>query len=136
MSSLLYLIPELLQLVDNSELKESPSIALTPAVELSYLKPEEQKILAKFIDYNLTTPSHAQAIELRNLSQKNMLVEETIDNIMCREKPNQKLQFKIQEEKLFKVIPKNIEREKVEEFVLKACDYYSKHIRQKERDSR
>jgi ParB family chromosome partitioning protein len=123
-------------LVDNSELKESPSIALTPAVELSYLKPEEQKILAKFIDYNLTTPSHAQAIELRNLSQKNMLVEETIDNIMCREKPNQKLQFKIQEEKLFKVIPKNIEREKVEEFVLKACDYYSKHIRQKERDSR
>ena len=130
------LIPELLQLVDNSELKESPSIALTPAVELSYLKPEEQKILAKFIDYNLTTPSHAQAIELRNLSQKNMLVEETIDNIMCREKPNQKLQFKIQEEKLFKVIPKNIEREKVEEFVLKACDYYSKHIRQKERDSR
>jgi ParB family chromosome partitioning protein len=99
------LIPELLQLVDNSELKESPSIALTPAVELSYLKPEEQKILAKFIDYNLTTPSHAQAIELRNLSQKNMLVEETIDNIMCREKPNQKLQFKIQEEKLFKVIP-------------------------------
>ena len=65
-----------------------------------------------------------------------MLVEETIDNIMCREKPNQKLQFKIQEEKLFKVIPKNIEREKVEEFVLKACDYYSKHIRQKERDSR
>ena len=123
-------------MVDNSELKESPSIALTPAVELSYLKPEEQKILAKFIDYNLTTPSHAQAIELRNLSQKNMLVEETIDNIMCREKPNQKLQFKIQEEKLFKVIPKNIEREKVEEFVLKACDYYSKHIRQKERDSR
>ena len=133
---LTYLIPELLNMVDNSELKESPSIALTPAVELSYLKPDEQKLLVEFINYNLATPSHAQAIELRNLSQKKLLVEETLDNVMNREKPNQILQFKIKEEKLFKVIPKNIERDKVEDFVLKACEYYSKHIRQKERDSR
>ena len=130
------LIPELLNMVDNSELKENPSIALTPAVELSYLKPDEQKLLVEFINYNLATPSHAQAIELRNLSQKKLLVEETLDNVMNREKPNQILQFKIKEEKLFKVIPKNIERDKVEDFVLKACEYYSKHIRQKERDSR
>ena len=130
------LIPELLQMVDNSELKENPSIALTPAVELSYLKQGEQKLLTKFINYNLSTPSHAQSIELRELSQKGLLVEETLNNIMYREKPNQKLQFKIQEEKLFKVIPKNIEREKVEDFVLKACEFYSKHIRQKERNSR
>ena len=133
---LTYLIPELLNMVDNSELKESPSIALTPAVELSYLKPDEQKLLVEFINYNLATPSHAQAIELRNLSQKKLLVEETLDNVMNREKPNQILQFKIKEEKLFKVIPKSIERNKVEDFVLKACEYYSKHIRQKERDSR
>ena len=133
---LTYLIPELLNMVDNSELKESPSIALTPAVELSYLKPDEQKLLVEFINYNLATPSHAQAIELRNLSQKKLLVEETLDNVMNREKPNQILQFKIKEEKLFKVIPKNIERDKVEDFVLKACEYYSKHIRQKEWDSR
>ena len=133
---LTYLIPELLNMVDNSELKESPSIALTPAVELSYLKPDEQKLLVEFINYNLATPSHAQAIELRNLSQKKLLVEETLNNVMNREKPNQILQFKIKEEKLFKVIPKNIERDKVEDFVLKACEYYSKHIRQKERDSR
>ena len=133
---LTYLIPELLNMVDNSELKENPSIALTPAVELSYLKPDEQKLLVEFINYNLATPSHAQAIELRNLSQKKLLVEETLDNVMNREKPNQILQFKIKEEKLFKVIPKNIERDKVEDFVLKACEYYSKHIRQKERDSR
>ena len=133
---LTYLIPELLNMVDNSELKESPSIALTLAVELSYLKPDEQKLLVEFINYNLATPSHAQAIELRNLSQKKLLVEETLDNVMNREKPNQILQFKIKEEKLFKVIPKNIERDKIEDFVLKACEYYSKHIRQKERDSR
>ena len=54
------LIPELLKMVDNSELKESPSIALTPAVELSYLKKEEQKSLAEYISYNLVTPSLAQ----------------------------------------------------------------------------
>ena len=130
------LIPELLKMVDNSELKENPSIALTPAVELSYLKESEQKILAEYIDYNLATPSHSQSIQLRELSQKGLLVEETIDNIMNKEKPNQILQFKIKEDKLYKVLPKNIERDKIEDFVLKACEYYSKHIRQMERDCR
>ena len=135
---LTYLIPELLDMVDNSEIKnkELPSIALTPAVELSYLKESEQKTLAEYIDFNLSTPIHAQAIQLRELSQKGLLAQETIDNIMNKEKPNQILQFKIKEEKLYKVLPKNIERDKVEDFVLKACEYYSKHIRQMDRDSR
>ena len=135
---LTYLIPELLEMVDNSEIKnkELPSIALTPAVELSYLKESEQKVLAEYIDFNLSTPSHAQSIQLRELSQKGLLAQETIDNIMNKEKPNQILQFKIKEEKLYKVLPKNIERDKVEDFVLKACEYYSKHIRQMDRDSR
>jgi ParB family chromosome partitioning protein len=135
---LTYLIPELLDMVDNSEIKnkELPSIALTPAVELSYLKESEQKILAEYIDCNLSTPSHAQSIQLKELSQKGLLVEETIDNIMNKEKPNQVLQFKIKEEKLYKVLPKNIDRDKVEDFVLKACEYYSKHLRQIDRDSR
>ena len=74
--------------------------------------------------------------EIEAKSYKSIYCEETLDNVMNREKPNQILQFKIKEEKLFKVIPKNIERDKVEDFVLKACEYYSKHIRQKERDSR
>ena len=135
---LTYLIPDLLEMVDNSEIKnkELPSIALTPAVELSYLKEQEQKILAEYIDCNLSTPSHAQSIQLKELSQKGLLVEETIDNIMNKEKPNQVLQFKIKEEKLYKVLPKNIDRDKVEDFVLKACEYYSKHLRQIDRDSR
>lgn len=133
---LTYLIPELLNLVDNSELKENPSIALTPAVELSYLKPSEQELLYKYIDYNLITPNQSQAIELRNLSQKNLLVGETIDNIMSREKANQVPKFKIKEEKLYSVIPKNIRRDKVEDFVIKACEYYSKVLKQRERDSR
>ena len=135
---LTYLIPELLDMVDNSEIKnkELPSIALTPAVELSYLKESEQKTLAEYIDFNLSTPSHAQAIQLREIRKKGLLAQETIDNIMNKEKPNQILQFKIKEEKLYKVLPKNIERDKVEDFVLKACEYYSKHIRQMDRDSR
>ena len=135
---LTYLIPELLDMVDNSEIKnkELPSIALTPAVELSYLKESEQKTLAEYIDFNLSTPSHAQAIQLRELSQKGLLAQETIDNIMNKEKPNQILQFKIKEEKLYKVLPKNIERDKVEDFVIKACEYYSKVLKQRERDSR
>lgn len=135
---LTYLIPELLNMVDNSEIKDKdlPSIALTPAVELSYLKEEEQKLLVKYINYNLATPSHSQAIDLRTLSEKNLLVEETLDNIMNKEKPNQIQKFKIKEDDLFKVLPKNIERENVEDFVLKACDYYTKHLRQLDRDSR
>lgn len=128
------LISELLQMVDNSELKEYPSIALTPAVELSYLTKDEQKVLAEYINLNLVTPSHSQSIELRKLSEKHLLVEETIDNIMGRQKPNQIYKFKIEEEKLYKVLPKNIERDKIEDFVIKACDYYAKHLRQKDRE--
>ena len=128
------LIPELLQMVDNSELKENPSIALTPAVELSYLTKDEQKILAEYINLNLVTPSHSQSIELRKLSEKHLLVEETIDNIMGRQKPNQIYKFKIEEEKLYKVLPKNIERDKIEDFVIKASDYNAKHLRKKDRE--
>ena len=130
------LVPKLLNMVDNSELKISPSIAMTPAVELSYLNKEEQELLADYIEFNLITPSHAQSIKLRELSQKDLLFEETIDNIMNTQKANQIPKFKIKEEKLFEVLPKNIEREKVEDFVLKACEYYTKYIKQKNREVR
>jgi len=123
-------------MVDNAELKETPAMALTPAVELSYLTKNEQKILVEYININLATPSHSQSIELRSLSENHILTEDAIDDIMSKEKPNQILKFKIEEEKLYKVLPKNIERDKVEDFVLKACDYYSKHLRQKDREVR
>lgn len=130
------LVPKLLNMVDNAELKLSPSIAMTPAVELSYLSETEQKILVDYIELNLITPSHSQAIKLKELSQKKLLVEETIDNIMNTQKPNQIPKFKIQEEKLFDVLPKNIERQNIEEFVLRACEYYTKHLKQKNREGR
>ena len=133
---LTYLIPELLKLVDNYEIGESPAIALTPAVELSYLKKDEQKLVFDYIDCNLVTPSQSQAIQLKELSENNKFLLNYFMDIMKKEKPNQIPHFKIQEEKLYSVIPKNIGRDKVEDFVLKACEYYSKVLKQRERDSR
>lgn len=123
------LIPEILNLVDNSETKESPSIAITPAVEISYLTKEEQKLLYEYIDYNLITPNHSQSIKLKELSKKNLLNKDSINNIMNELKPNQINKFKIDEEQLYKVLPKNISKEKIEPFILKACEYYSKYLR-------
>lgn len=131
---LTYLIPELLQMVDNAELKENPSIALNPAVNLSYLTKEEQKMLAEYIEFNLVTPSLEQAIKLKELSKGGILKEENIETLLDVPKANQIQKFKINEEKLFNVVPKNIERDKLEDFVIKACEFYSKHLRNKERE--
>ena len=131
---LTYLIPELLQMVDNAELKENPSIALNPAVNLSYLTKEEQKMLAEYIEFNLVTPSLEQSIKLKELSKGGILKEENIETLLDVPKANQIQKFKINEEKLFNVVPKNIERDKLEDFVIKACEFYSKHLRNKERE--
>ena len=128
------LIPKLLQMVDNAELKEIPAIALRPAVELSFLKKEEQKMLAEYIEFNLVTPSLEQAIKLKELSKGGILKEENIETLLDVPKANQIQKFKINEEKLFNVVPKNIERDKLEDFVIKACEFYSKHLRNKERE--
>ncbi|MBR3209540.1 MAG: ParB/RepB/Spo0J family partition protein [Bacilli bacterium] len=128
------LIPKLLNMVDNAELKENPSIALTPAVELSYLKKEEQESLAEYIEFNLVTPSLAQAIKLRELSNSGMLKDENLETLLDEPKANQIQKVKINEEKLFSVIPRNVDRSKLEDFVLKACEFYTKHLRQKERE--
>ena len=128
------LIPKLLQMVDNTELKESPSIALRPAVELSFLTKEEQKMLAEYIECNLVTPSLEQAIKLKELSRGGILREENIENLLDVPKANQIQKFKINEEKHFNVVPKNIERDKLEDFVIKACEFYSKHLKNKDRE--
>ncbi len=129
---LTFLIPELLKIVDNSELDVSPSMALRPAVEISYLNQKEQEILFKYIDMNLVTPSLAQAINIKELSQEGKLTEEALHDIMDKEKPNQVLKFSIPEDKLFDALPKNIEREKVEGFVIDACKYYTRHLKQRD----
>ena len=132
--SLTNLIPELLQMVDNAELKESPSIALRPAVELSYLSKEEQKMLAEYIEFNLVTPSLEQAIKLKELSKGGILKEENIETLLDIPKANQIQKFKINEDKLYNVVPKNIGRDKLEDFVIKACEHYSKYLKQRDRE--
>lgn len=131
---LTYLIPELLQMVDNAELKEFPSIALRPAVELSFLNKNEQKLLVKYIEFNLVTPSLEQAIKLKELSRGGILIEDNIKNLLDIPKANQIQKFKINEDKLYSVVPKNIDRDKLEDFIIKACEFYSKHLKKKEKE--
>ena len=130
------LVPELLEIVDNAECGLSPSIAFRPAVELSYLMEDEQRDLVDFIDDEEATPSLAQAIKMKKLSQDGNLDIDTIHEIMEEQKANQITKFKIPEEKLMKVIPKNVDRSNVEDFVIKACEYYSKHLRQRDMGGR
>lgn len=122
------LIPELLDMVDNSVLNEKPIIALRPAVELSYLTKDEQEMLLNSIEYSDATPSHAQAIKLRKESELNGLTEDYIRDLMKEEKPNQVAKIKISENKIKSVIPKNYKVNNMEDFIVKAVEYYSKHL--------
>jgi len=116
------LIPELLELVDKK------TIAFNPAVELSYLKNEEQEYLLDFIQYYDSTPSHAQTIRLKELSQKGSLNSDIIEDIMSEEKANQVSKIKFDEKRLKSVLPKNIAVDKVEDYVVRAIDFYTKHM--------
>lgn len=127
---LTYLIPELLEKVDNKE------IAFNPAVEISYLTEEEQYSLLDCIEYNDCTPSHAQAIVMKKLSQEGNLDEDKIDEIMSQEKPNQISKIKFNEDRIRSVLPKNVEDKQIEDFVVKAIEYYSNHLKNKDRDVR
>ena len=127
---LTYLIPELLDLVDEEK------IALTPAVELSYLTDEEQYALLGVIEVEDRTPSLSQAVRFKKLSQTGNLFDEDIETIMQEDKANQKPMFKVSMEKLQKVAPK-IKDKDFENFVLKACEHYYRYLlRQRDRDSR
>lgn len=127
---LTYLIPELLEKVDNKE------IAFNPAVEISYLKEEEQYSLLDCIEYNECTPSHAQAIIMKRMSQEGSLDEDKIDDILSQEKPNQIPKIKFNEDRIRSVLPKNVGNDQIENFVVKAIEFYSNHLKNRERDSR
>lgn len=127
---LTYLIPELLEKVDNKE------IAFNPGVEISYLKEEEQYSLLDCIEYNDCTPSHAQSIVLKKMSQEGNLTEDKIDEILSEEKPNQIPKLKFNENRIRSVLPKNVDNDQIENFVVKAIEFYSNHLRSRERDSR
>ena len=133
------LIPELLSLVDNSILKEpgKPQMALRPAVELSYLRKEEQADLAQLIQEMECTPSHAQALKLRRLSEGKApgerLARHAIVSILQEEKPNQVEQFKMPKDRIAKFFPAGTPAKKMEETIVKALELYRRRQRDRER---
>lgn len=136
---LTHLIPELLSLADNSMLKKpgKPQMALRPAVELSYLRKEEQLDLFDLIEEMDVTPSHAQALKLRRLSegkgQGQRLARDAIVSIMQEEKPNQVEQFKMPKERISKFFPAGTPAKKMEETIVKALELYRRRQRDRER---
>lgn len=122
------LIGELLILVDEGK------IAFTPAVELSFLNEHEQRTVLEHVVLNDCTPSLSQANRMKKLSQEGKLTPEEIQKIMSEEKANQREMFKVPVAKIEKYVPK-ANRKQLEDFVLKACEYYAKYlIKQKERE--
>ena len=130
------LIPVLLQYVDNAFLGEKPEMALRPAVEISYLTKDEQQMLAGSIEFYSCTPSHAQSIRLRKLSEEGKLDSDSIYEIMEEEKPNQIPKLKLNESKLREVLPSSITNDRIEEFILKAIKHYRTFLKEKDRGDR
>ena len=132
---LTYLLPELLTMVDNSVLKdkETKQIAMRPAVELSYLSESEQDTLLETIECEDCTPSHAQAIKMREFSKTGKLTPEVILSIMQEEKPNQKEQFRIPKERISKYFAPGTPAQKMEDTIVKALEFYRKRQREQAR---
>ena len=112
------LIPELLEDVDMGK------IAFRPAVELSYLNEEEQKDLSYYIDEEEATPSLAQAIQMKKLSQAGVLTEERIEAILSEEKPNQKPKIKVPMERIQKYFSPDASVREIEDTIVKALSAY------------
>ena len=118
---LTHLIPDLLCLVDDGR------IAFTPAVELSYLSEEEQKLLCFEIGLTEATPSLSQACRMKRLSGEGKLTEETVASIMAEEKPNQKERVSIPVSTIERFLP-NASPDRVRAFIIKACEFYRNHL--------
>ena len=115
------LITPLLDMVDEKK------IALRPAVEISYLTKAEQAMLCDAIEYCDATPSHAQTIKMRKFSEEGKLNESVIDSIMEEEKPNQRIPSQFKDERIRKLIPQNVPRERESDYVVKALEFYNRH---------
>ncbi len=126
---LTHLIPELLSMVDDGK------IAFNPAVEISYLEQSEQRVLLNAMELNDCTPSHAQAIHLKKLSQEGVLQDRTIYDILAEQKPNQQEQYKFKREDIRKYFPKSYTDKQVCDTVIKLLEQWQRR-RERDRDSR
>jgi len=118
------LIPQVLDMVDTGK------IAMRPAVELSFLPPEQQELLLTTIESEECTPSHIQAMKMRKFAEEGRLNEDVILSIMQEEKPNQVEQFKMPKERINKFFPPGTPAQKIEDTIVKALELW----RQRERN--
>ena len=123
------LIPKLLEMVDNER------IAFRPAVELSYLKKDEQEDLLNIIEYNEITPSLSQAIKLKQLSLAEKMTVDDMEDLMSEDKPNATPKLRVSMNKLNDMLPKELKNDRQrEDYVIKAVEFYVRYQqKQKER---
>ena len=124
------LVPEILQMVDDRQ------IAFRPAVEISYLSEEQQYTLFEAMEYSDATPSLAQAIKMKKFMQDGKLTNEVIQSIMEEEKPNQKEKPAFRDERITKLIPKSVPRGQESDFVVKALEFYNRHLQRQRSQER
>lgn len=135
---LTYLIPELLQLVDDTVLKDKRAVltmGIRPAVELSYLTKDQQEMVYEEISYEDLTPSHVQAKRIRTLAENGELDSDNLESIFLEPKPNQQKRISFNEERIRKVLPKDLKDYKIEDFIIKAIENYSKTLALERGDS-
>ena len=131
---LTYLLPKLLEYADNEIIKdkEKPSIALRPAVEISYLTKEEQGHLLDYIEFNQVTPSLSQAIQLKEMSQDSKFTVEDMEDLLDESKPNQTPALKVSMNKL--KLPSSLRNDRErEEYIIKAVEWYDRYQKQLQR---
>mgnify|MGYP000825932737 CR=1 FL=1 len=124
------LVPEILQMVDERQ------IAFRPAVEISYLTEEQQYTLLEAMSYNDATPSLAQAIKMKKFMQDGKLTDEVIQSIMEEEKPNQREKPAFRDERITKLIPKSVPKGQETDFVVKALEFYNRHLQRSKAQER
>ena len=127
---LTYLVPEMLEYVDEGSMK------MRPAVELSYLDEESQRDVVDRIEETEVFPSHAQTIKMRKLFEKGELNYDMVTEIMAETKPNQVPKYKFSFDKLRPYIPDSYTDSKAEEYVIKALDHYKKYLQKQREQSR
>jgi ParB family chromosome partitioning protein len=123
------LLPEILYMVDEGQ------IALRPAVELSYIPKLSQGLLWESMEMESCTPSHAQAIRMRRMSEEGKLTPEAMEAILTEEKPNQKERIILRGERFRNLFPPDLPVSKREDYIAAAMEFYGRHRqRQRERD--
>ena len=128
------LIPQLLEMVDNSVVRDKNTLqmAMRPAVELSYLSSEQQELVLTTIESEESTPSHVQAMKMRKFSDENRLNEDVILSIMLEDKPSQADNFKIPREKIDRFFAPGTSADKIEETIIKALELWRKKEQQRD----